>query len=74
MVVKEYYSTREDGVRLYKSYSTKSLYIRKKGTNEIYSEAVDVEGAAYTYEETDTPIEVEATEEEARNVERRKTE
>lgn len=59
MVVKEYHSTREDGVRLFKSYSTKSLYIRKKETNEVYSEAIDIEGATYTYVETDIPIEVE---------------
>lgn len=57
MVVKEYHSMREDGVRLYRSYSTDNLYIRKVGTEEVYSEAIDVEDAPYEYIETDTPIE-----------------
>ncbi|MBO5018177.1 MAG: hypothetical protein J6C56_04870 [Alistipes sp.] len=48
---------REDGVRLYRSYSTDNLYIRKVGTEEVYSEAIDVEDAPYEYIETDTPIE-----------------
>ena len=29
----------------------------KKGTTEEYSEAIDIEGAPYTYEETDKEIE-----------------
>lgn len=58
MVVKEYYSMRADGVRLYRSYSTDNLYIRKVGTEEVYSEAIDIEDAPYEYEETDIPIEV----------------
>jgi hypothetical protein len=33
--------------------------IRKAGTDEIYSEAIDVEDAPFTYEETDIPIETE---------------
>ena len=56
MVVKEYYRTRKDGVNLYRSYSDKSLQIRKIGTDEIYDEAIDIEGAPYNYEETDIPI------------------
>ena len=57
MIVKDFYRTREDGVRLYKSYSDQNLYIRKIGTEEVYSEAIDIETAPYTYEETDMPIE-----------------
>lgn len=34
-----------------------AVYIRKVGTNEVYSEAVDIEGAPYEYEETDKEIE-----------------
>ena len=30
--------------------------IRKVGTNELYNEAIDVENASFTYEETDEPI------------------
>ena len=57
MVVKEFYTTRFDGVNLYKSYSNKNLLIQKEGTNEIYSEAIDIENAPYVYVETDQPIE-----------------
>ena len=56
MIIKEFYTTREDGVELYRSYSDKGLLIRKAGTEEIYSEAIDVSTASYEYEETDIPI------------------
>lgn len=59
MVVKEFYRTRKDGVNLYRNYSDQNLKIRKVGTEEIYDEAIDVEFAPYSYEETDMPIEVE---------------
>lgn len=57
MIVKEFYETRVDGVNLYRSYSDNGVHIRKVGTEEVYSEAVDVENAPYEYEETDIPIE-----------------
>ena len=59
MIVKEFYTTRKDGVNLYRTYSDADLKIRKVGTDEIYDEAIDIEGAPYTYVETDMPIEVE---------------
>lgn len=59
MIIKEFYKTRKDGVNLYRTYSSDGLKIRKVGTNEVYDEAVDVEGALYTYVETAEPIEVE---------------
>ena len=59
MIIKEYYRTREDGVRLYKSYSDQNLYIRKIGTEEVYSEAIDVYPCRYTYEETDKKVDNE---------------
>ena len=58
MIVKEFYRTRKDGVNLYRTYSDANLQIQKVGTDEVYDEAIDIEGAAYTYEETDIPIEV----------------
>ena len=58
MIIKEYFRTREDGVNLYRTYSDADMKIRKVGTDEVYDEAIDVEGAPYTYEETDIPIEV----------------
>ena len=63
MIKKEYFRTRRDGVKLFKSYSDANKYIRKVGTEEIYSEAIDVESAPYTYEETDIPVQEEKIEE-----------
>ena len=60
MIVREFYRTRSDGVNLYKTYSNENFLIKKVGTEEIYTEAIDVENASYTYEETDTLIDVES--------------
>ena len=57
MIVREFYQTRQDGVNLFRTYSTENKYIRKVGTNEEYSEAIDIEGAPYSYMETDKEIE-----------------
>lgn len=59
MIVKEFYTTRKDGVNLYRTYSDADLKIRKVGTDEIYDEAIDIEGAPYTYVETNILIEVD---------------
>ena len=56
MIVKEYFMTRNDGVKLYKSYSDNHTIIHKIGTQEEYSDAIDVEDAPYVYEETDKEI------------------
>lgn len=42
-----------------KTYSDERFYIRKVGTEEEYSEAIDLPSMGYTYEETDKPIEEE---------------
>lgn len=57
MIVQEFYETRFDGVNLYRIYSDTNHYIRQKETGVVYSDAVDVEDAPYTYEETDELIE-----------------
>lgn len=59
MIITEYYMTRKDGVVLNRTYSDGGFYIFQNETNIKYSEAVDVEGAPYTYSETDELIEVE---------------
>lgn len=59
MIRKEFYQTREDGINLYRTYSDEKYRIRKIGTNEIYDEAIDIEGSDYRYEETDEKIEDE---------------
>ena len=59
MIKTEYYTTREDGVILNRTFSDAGFYIVQNETGIKYSEAVDVEGAPYTYSETDEPIETE---------------
>lgn len=68
MIVKEFYKTRKDGVDLYLTKSDAGLKIRKfkknwlgnyVKTDEVYDEAIDVDGAPFKYEETDLPIESE---------------
>lgn len=56
MVIKEFYETRPDGVNLYRTYSNEGFYIVQNETGAEYDEAIDVEGAPYTYTETDKPI------------------
>lgn len=51
MIVKEFYRTREDGINLYRTYSNENYQIQKIGTDEIYDEAIDIEGASYEYKE-----------------------
>lgn len=55
MIVKELYDTREDGTKLFRTCSNEGKMIRKVGTDEMYSEAIDVK--EYEYEETDEVIE-----------------
>lgn len=57
MIVKEFYETRKDGVNLYRTYSDENYYIQKVDTDEIYSEAIDVENSSYEYIETKEKIE-----------------
>lgn len=57
MIIKEFYKTRKDGVTLYRTYSDNGFKIQKIGTDEVYDEAIDVEGAPYEYEETEVLIE-----------------
>ena len=55
MIRKEFYRTRKDGVRLYRTYSDAGLKIQKIGTKEYYDEAIDVGGTSYLYKETTIP-------------------
>lgn len=59
MIVREFYATRFDGVNLFKTYSDTNHYICQIETGVVYSDAIDVEGVPYTYEETDVLIELE---------------
>ena len=57
MIKREFYKERNDGVKLYKTYSDENYRIQKVGTDEIYDEAIDIEGSNYEYIETDEKIE-----------------
>ena len=57
MIVREFYKTRKDGVKLYRTYSDSGLYIKQNETGNVYDEAIDVENAPYTYSETEEKIE-----------------
>lgn len=57
MIVREYFDTRVDGVRLIRTYSDTNHKIMQKPTMVVYDEAIDVDGAPYEYEETDELIE-----------------
>lgn len=62
MIKTIYVETRADGVKLYRSYSDNDMMLRKDGTDQLYTEAIDVENSGYTYIETDIPIETEVDE------------
>ena len=59
MIIKEYYKKRQEGINLYREYSDSKLMIRQIETGNVYAEAIDVENAAYTYEETDMSIDTD---------------
>lgn len=59
MIIKEFYKKRSDGINLYRTYSDSKLMIRQIETGNVYAEAIDVENAAYTYEETDMSIDAD---------------
>lgn len=56
MIVREHYKTRTDGVKLYRTYSDVGYLIQQTETGAEYDEAIDVDGAPYTYTETDKLI------------------
>lgn len=62
MVIKEYYKTRADGVRLYRYYSDNGKTLVQSQTEIEYSEAIDPENSTYTYTEGN---DIELTAEEA---------
>lgn len=69
MIHREFYAQRKDGVKLYRTYSDAGMMIRQNETGVEYTEAIDVEGAPYTYTETETLIETpEMTDEEYLNM------
>ena len=57
MIQSEFFRTREDGVDLYRAYSDADRMIRKDGTDELYTEAIDTAHSGFTYTETELPVE-----------------
>lgn len=49
-------------IKFVRTYSDEGYKIKKMGTNEIYDEAIDIEGRFFTYEETNEKIENSETE------------
>lgn len=49
-------------------YSDKGVMLRKIETGELYEDVLDYIPSAYTYEETDIPIETELTAEQALDI------
>lgn len=58
MIKKEYFKTREDGVKLYRTYSDTDHKIRNKRTSEVYTDATDT-AENEEYEEVEEYIEME---------------
>ena len=55
-IKKEFYVELADGTKLYRTYSDAGKQIRQNETGVIFDDAVDVEGATYTYSETETEV------------------
>lgn len=56
MIITEFFKTRKDGVNLYRTYSDANKYLIRNDGIE-YEEAVDVEGASYSYTESERDLE-----------------
>lgn len=63
-IITEFYKTRKDGVKLYRTYSDSGRsVVREDGT--VYAEAIDVENSGHIYTEGDFLPDEELTAEEA---------
>lgn len=58
MIKKEIYTTREDGVKLYRTFSDTDHKLRKVADGAIYDEAIDI-SEGVEYEEVDGYVELE---------------
>ena len=70
MIISEYFRTREDGVILNRTYSDAGFLLLQNETGIYYSDPIDVAPCAYTYTETNIPVdsdENQATEEDYQN-------
>lgn len=58
MIVTEFYKTRNDGVKLVRTYSDKGCLIERDGN--LYEEAIDPENSGRVYTEVETDEATEA--------------
>lgn len=58
MIMTEFYKTREDGVRLVRTYSDIGRLLERDGV--LYEEAIDPEDSGRVYVESDETVEVDA--------------
>ena len=58
MIVREYYLTRKDEIRLFRTYSDAGFTIIRNDGVE-YDETVDVENTSYTYTESANKREID---------------
>lgn len=56
-IIRELFKTRKDGVKLYRHYSDEEKRLLQNETGIVYTEAIDVENAPYTYTELEDGIE-----------------
>lgn len=61
MIVREEYMTLKSGKKLYRMYSDRYVRIIQIPSGLIFDDAVDPEGSAFTYAETEIPIEKDGT-------------
>lgn len=53
MIVKEFLETRNDGIKLYKTYSDIGKTLLQEQTGKRYKIAIDIENSEYSYLEVD---------------------
>lgn len=58
-IITELFMTRNDGMNLYRTYSDLGMRILQVETGSIYNDAVDIDGAPYTYIEYEDLVESE---------------
>lgn len=59
MVIRELMRTQEDGANLYRTYSDCGMDLLQVETGCVYGEAIDIEGANYTYQEVEPEVNAE---------------
>lgn len=64
MIITKFLRVRDDGIKLYKTYSDSNKLIIQSETGVSYEEAIDVEGSKYTYTESEDLIPEEPVAEE----------